>query len=79
MFYYVMYQARLIPRWISGWGIVAAMAYLAAGVIAVFSAELVILLLPILLQEMVMAIWLIAKGFSRGTVASESDRQPLAA
>ena len=78
MFYYLLYQGRLIPRWLSGWGIVAVVGYLTAGVIAVFSANLVILLMPLAVQEMVMAIWLIAKGFSPGTIAFESDRQPLA-
>ncbi len=64
MLYYVLYQARLIPRWISGWGIVAGISYLTAGLIAVFSTSLMILMLPMLLQEMVMAVWLIARGFS---------------
>jgi len=78
MFYYLLYQARLIPRWLSGWGIVAVVGYLAAGLIAVFGTHLVILLMPLALQEMVMAIWLVAKGFSPGTIAFESDRQPVA-
>jgi Domain of unknown function (DUF4386) len=69
---------RLIPRWITGWGFVGFVGYLAAGLIAVFGTHLVILLMPLALQEMVMAIWLIAKGFSPSTIASESDRQPLA-
>lgn len=64
MFYYLLYQARLIPRWLSGWGIVAAILYLTTGLIAVFSTHLVILLMPMALQEMVMAIWLIVKGFN---------------
>ncbi len=72
MFYYVLYQARLIPRWISGWGIVAGILYLTAGLIAVFSANLVPLLLPMALQEMVMAVWLIARGFSPSTIPSAS-------
>ncbi|HEY5473063.1 MAG TPA: DUF4386 domain-containing protein, partial [Candidatus Limnocylindrales bacterium] len=80
MFYYLLYQARLIPRWMSGWGFVGAIAYLATGLIAVFTGtHLVALLLPLGLQEMVMAVWLVAKGFGPGTIASESDRQPLAA
>ena len=64
MLYYVLYRAKLIPRWISGWGIVAGISYLTAGLIAVFGTNLVPLLLPMALQEMVMAVWLIVKGFS---------------
>ena len=72
MFYYVLYQARLVPRWISGWGIVAGILYLTAGLIAVFSGNLVPLLLPMALQEMVMAVWLIARGFSPSAIPSLS-------
>jgi hypothetical protein len=68
-FYYLLYKAKLIPRWLSGWGIVGTVGYLAAGVIAIFSTELVILLLPLALQEMVMAVWLIAKGFNTSAIA----------
>jgi hypothetical protein len=80
MFYYMLYRSRLIPRWISGWGLVAAIPFLASGLIGVLTGtHLVPLLLPLGLQEMVMAVWLVAKGFSPGTIHSESDRQPLAA
>jgi len=75
MFYYLLYRTRLIPRWISGWGLVAVVSYLVAGVIAVFSTNLVILLLPLAAQEMVMAIWLVVKGFNP-TTATENDRKP---
>jgi len=78
MFYYRLYQARLIPRWISGWGLAEAALYLTAGLIAVFSTERVILLMLLALQEVVMAVWLIAKGFNPSASASDSDRQPRA-
>jgi hypothetical protein len=74
MFYSMLYQARLIPRWISIWGIVAAILYLAAGLIAVFGTTLDILFMPMLLQEMVMAIWLIVKGFNASAIASLSAK-----
>jgi energy-converting hydrogenase Eha subunit C len=68
MFYCLLYQARLIPRWISGFGIVAAVAYLAAGLSAMFGTPLEILMLLMLVQEMVMAVWLIVKGFNSSAI-----------
>ena len=83
MLYYLLYQARLIPRWISGWGIVAAVAYVAAGLTAMFGTTLDILLMPMLVQEMVMAVWLIVKGFNASAIASGSAKtatnEPLSA
>jgi hypothetical protein len=70
MLYYLLYQARLIPRWISGWGIVAAVLYLVAGLTALFGIDLEMLMYVMLPQEMVMAVWLIAKGFSPSAIAS---------
>lgn len=64
MFYYLLYRSKLIPRWISGWGFIAAILYLIGGLVDLFGSELVILFLPMLLQEMVMAVWLIVKGFN---------------
>jgi hypothetical protein len=64
MFYYLLYRSKLIPRWLSGWGLVGAVLYLGGGLYNMFSSELVFLLLPLGLQEMVMAVWLIAKGFN---------------
>jgi hypothetical protein len=74
MFYYLLYQARLIPRWISGWGIVAAVSYAAGGLTAMFGTTLDILLMPMFLQEMVMAVWLIVKGFNPVSIASLSAK-----
>ncbi len=77
MLYYVLYQARLLPRWISGWGIVAGVAYLTAGLLSLFSigTDQMPLMLPMLLQEMVMAVWLIVKGFNPSAVAVGSAEQ----
>ena len=69
MLYYVLYQTRLLPRWLAGWGLVGAALYLTAGLIAIFSSHLVILLMPLALQEMVMAVWLIVRGFSQSAFA----------
>lgn len=70
MLYVMLYQARLIPRWISVWGLVAAVATVASGLGAMFGTPLEILEFLMLPQEMVMAVWLIARGFSPSTIAS---------
>jgi hypothetical protein len=68
LYYIAFFRSRLIPRWLSGWGIVAICLLAAAGVLALFAGrpvtDYVPMALPIFFQEMVLAVWLIAKGFS---------------
>ena len=76
MYYYLLFQSRLVPRWLSGWGIVAIIGMLAACVLALFSDNLITsyipLAAPIGLQELVLAVWLIVKGFNPSAVAAGS-------
>jgi hypothetical protein len=66
----VLYQSRLIPRWLSGWGLVGAILSLATYLLQFFGVSLDVLFVPIALQEMVFAVWLILKGFNPSAVAS---------
>lgn len=80
MFYAVLYQANLLPRWISGWGLIGVILYEAAGVLHLFaligqtSPITLILVLPIGVQEMVMAVWLIVKGFNPPAIADDAAK-----
>ena len=70
LFYVGLYKSKLIPRWLSIWGIVAIILYLLTGLLITFglqtetSVSTIIMNFPIFLQEMVMAVWLIVKGFN---------------
>jgi Domain of unknown function (DUF4386) len=85
MYSYVLYRSRLIPRWLSGWGLVGAALSLVATVYAGFTQDFGfttvtnVLSAPIGLQEMVLAIWLIAKGFSAPALASVAATEERAA
>ncbi len=68
MIYYVFYQSRLIPRWLSAWGLVGAVLYLAAPLLLIFGVDRGILMAPLALQEMVLALWLIVKGFDSAAI-----------
>jgi hypothetical protein len=80
MFYAVLYQANLLPRWIAGWGLVAALLYEAGGILHLFaltgqtSTIMLMLVLPMAVQEMVMAVWLIVKGFNASAFTSSSAK-----
>ena len=63
MFYILFYQTRLIPRWLSLWGVIGAVLYHIAGWTDLFGIDMGVLIFPLALQEMVMAVWLIVKGF----------------
>ena len=70
MFYVLLYQSRLVPRWLSAWGLVGAALYIVPPLGSMFGLSLGVLMAPLAVQEMVMAVWLIAKGFNPPAVAS---------
>ena len=78
MYYWVFYQSRLVPRWLSAWGLVSIALLMVSGLLVMLrltepmSTTQVVLALPLALQEMVMAVWLIAKGFNPSAIAPES-------
>jgi len=71
VFYWVLFRARLVPRWLPVWGFAGAFLYWAAGVLVMFhvveplSSPHMLLQAPLGLQEMVLAVWMIAKGFRK--------------
>ena len=64
MFYYLFYQSRLIPRWLSVWGLAGAVLYLAAPLLDMFGHGFGLLMAPLAVAEIVLAVWLIAKGLN---------------
>lgn len=66
---YIFYQLKLIPEWLSGWGLVGAIMSIIASLLFMFHivdlSELYLgLNVPKALQELVLAGWLIIKGFN---------------
>jgi len=78
LYYIIFYRTKLVPRWISVWGLVAAITSIVScvlatvGLIPVMGTEKLILTVPMLPQEMVLAVWLIVKGFNPSVIASKS-------
>ena len=75
IFYYLLYQSKLIPRFISVWGVIAAIMLLVGNLLEImgFSPEMLIFLfLPIMLNEVFLAIWLIVKGFNEDAIVSKA-------
>jgi hypothetical protein len=76
--YYLLYDMKVVPRWLSGWGLVGAILYLAAGLIGVFGGNAEVLEAVLGVQEMVMAVWLIVRGFEPYEVPTERERNLVA-
>jgi hypothetical protein len=83
MIYYIFYQSKLIPRWLSVWGLIGAILYLAAPLINLFDPQhptlsvisgVGLLMAPLAVQEMVFAVWLIVKGFNSSAIATLSEK-----
>jgi hypothetical protein len=80
MYYVVLYKSNLIPRWLSGWGVLGTVLGLAATVLGSFTHDFslgsvnTLLNVPIGVQEMVLAVWLIVKGFNPSAIAALSAR-----
>ena len=84
MYYLVFYRSRLIPRWLSAWGLVGTTLGAVAGVLVLFQAVdmmsgvQVALNVPIGVQELVLAVWLLVKGFSAPASMLAEWPEPLA-
>ena len=78
MVYYLLYQSKLVPRPLSVWGFIGGTLMLvtaplhAFGVIGSLDTASILLNLPIAVLEMVLAIWLIVKGFNPSAITSGS-------
>ncbi|NOR87159.1 MAG: DUF4386 family protein [Bacteroidales bacterium] len=77
--FYIFYKTKLIPRWLSSWGLFGnALAMLASFLILfrlidVITYHFVVLTIPLVLQEIVLAIWLIVKGFNASEIDYSTD------
>ena len=82
MFYSILYQSKIIPNWLSLWGLIAtilssvlASLLLMFDVIGIINATYVSLAFPTALLEFVLATWLIVKGFDSNVVNSISEKR----
>lgn len=73
---YIFYRSKLIPRWLSGWGIAVYPLLITSTILTLFDLIIPlgtiwgILVLPAALHEIVLAVWLIAKGYNSSAIAS---------
>ena len=69
MFYATLYQGRLVPRWLSLWGLIGSVPFLIAfllqmyGIVTDTDTNFTMMIMPLAIQEMVLALWMIVKGF----------------
>jgi hypothetical protein len=75
----LFFQTRLVPRWLSGWGFIGAVLYFFANFVSMFGplhiapsidSGVGLLMIPLAIQEMVFAVWLIVKGFNPSAIAA---------
>ena len=73
MINFLLFQMRIIPRWLSGWGLAGSILYFVAPFVSLLSpahpafsldTSIGFLIGPLALQEMVLAVWLLVKGFN---------------
>jgi hypothetical protein len=80
MFYYLLFKSKLVPQWLSGWGFIALILGFTAGLLVMFgffgpiSTISDVLQIPIFVQEMVLAVWLIVKGFNPSAITALSAK-----
>ena len=78
MYSYLLYKSKLVPRPLAGLGLTGATLVLVAALLVLFgvypqlSVPVTLLALPIASYEMILAGWLIVKGFNSSALASAS-------
>jgi hypothetical protein len=80
----LLYQSRVVPHWLSGWGLIGSILYFAAPFVSMLSphhpavsidTSIGFLIGPLALEEMVFAIWLLVKGFNPTSISFQPVAQ----
>jgi hypothetical protein len=80
IYYYIFLRTRLVPLWLTAWGFLGIALSLTFCMLAMFnlvgadSPLQFLLSVPIMIQEMVLAVWLIVKGFDPAAIEALSAR-----
>lgn len=78
----MLYRSGLVPGWLSIWGLLAGVLIAMRGLVEMYGVDLSgvtqgVLAAPIAVQEMVLAVWLIIKGFDVSRIGSvELENRP---
>lgn len=78
LLYILLIKSKLIPRWLSVWGLVGALLSIIASVLVLFkvvdiiTVEYIALNVPTGLQEIVLAVWLLTRGFNKQVLSIEN-------
>ena len=74
LLFYILYQSRLVPRWLSAWGFIGTGLTMLASFLVLFRLADVVTPLylamngPLALQSLVLAMWLITRGFDTSSL-----------
>jgi hypothetical protein len=68
--YSSMYLSRIVPRFISVWGIIGVLLVLSLNLFTLPPGLAIVLALPIILNEIFLGGWLIVKGFGPSAIAA---------
>ncbi|MFI5259960.1 MAG: DUF4386 domain-containing protein [Candidatus Limnocylindrales bacterium] len=71
-YYYAFFRSRVLPRWLSGWGLLGTALWIGGVTWAMVahSQDYSLFVAPLGLQELVFAFWLILRGFSAPKLAA---------
>ncbi len=81
LYYWVFYRTRLVPRWLSAFGLIGVLLGAAQSMMTYFeggassASDVEVLHLPLFAQEMILAVWLIAKGFDRSAMNALDEQE----
>lgn len=74
MFYYLLFKSKLIPRFISAWGLIAVLLLFIEIMLIIFTNSFRMwMMIPMGLNELFLGIWLIVKGFSSNSMIVHSN------
>jgi hypothetical protein len=70
--YISFYRTRLIPRWLSVWGLIGAVPFMANAALHILHVDTggigLYIEMPLAIQEIVMGLWLVVAGFNKDAV-----------